>query len=63
MQIDDLIDKLQAVRKAEGNIEVTCTACLRPDGDGTAGEPFESTVENFKVHKMPGVGKVVRLYL
>jgi hypothetical protein len=69
MKIDAVIEQLQAIRKAEGNIEVTCTAALLPDGFSVKGNPqlpdvYESTVENVMVLDEPkgNLKKRVRLY-
>lgn len=69
MQIDDVIEQLQAIRETEGNIEVTCTAATLPDGYSSKNLPnlpdvYESTVEHFQVLKEPkgSLKKRVRLY-
>lgn len=64
MFIDDVIEELLRIRKAEGNIQVTCTGSFLPDGHGGAiPAVFETTVENFQVGEHPTIGKRVRLYL
>lgn len=69
VRIDDVIEKLQAIRKAEGNIEVTCTAATLPDGYSVKNLPdfpdvYESTVESFQLLTEPkgNLEKRVRLY-
>ena len=51
----------------EGDIEVTCTGCVRNDGvDGTDildGLPFETTVENLQFNDHETIGRTVRLWM
>ena len=71
MKIDQLIEKLRIIRKAHGNIEVTCTGSVLQDNCGTSfgglpgsGDVFETTVENLIVNEShPQHGKAVRLWL
>lgn len=65
MLISELIEELERIKSKEGDIQVTCTACLDPDSDmgGVDGKPFESTVENLVVGSHPKIGKRVRFYL
>ena len=71
MIISKLIEQLQEIKDREGDIEVTTTGSLIPDGQDAAGNDnaniplaFESTVETLIVQK-PGGNfdkKRVRLY-
>jgi len=69
MRIDDVIAELRRIRKAEGNIEVTCTgSLLREDENGRSvttnvnkGDVFETTADNLIVHTHPTIGKCVRV--
>lgn len=65
MKISELIEYLQMTKDEEGDIEVTCTGCLQPDGWGLDGMPFESTVENFQICESEngGLNKRVRLWM
>ncbi len=49
MKISELIEQLQAVKKREGNIEVTCTGSFLPDQFCPLPDVFETTVENLTV--------------
>ena len=62
MTITDLIEKLNQIKKTEGDIEVTCTHSLRNPEPGDK-DIFETTVENTEVHDHPTVGRCVRLWL
>ena len=70
MKVDKLIEELNRVRKEHGNIEVTCTGSLLPDGyrlyaDGSysPADVFETTVEKLIVNEFhPRHEKAVRLF-
>jgi hypothetical protein len=64
MKITDLIERLNEIKDQEGDVEVTCTACLQPDGLNIDGAPYESTVENFVMQEPSEEwnNKRVRLY-
>ena len=63
MKIDELIERLQEVKRTEGNIEVTTTGSLQADGDGPMGtDAFETTVENLQVGTWKiGVGQDAKI--
>lgn len=65
MKISEMIEELEKIKSREGDIQVTCTACL--DGDDydnrLDGKPFESTADNLVVGSHPKIGKRVRIYL
>lgn len=63
MKIEQVICELKGILEREGNVEVTCTAALRPDDEGPLPEVFESTVENFEIRDGGKLGKRLRLYL
>lgn len=68
MKISKVIERLEQVKKAEGDIEVTGTSSFLPDGysrdDGPIADVFESTIENFViVNDSSGLGRRVRLFL
>lgn len=52
MEIDQLIEELQRIRKREGNIEVTCMHSLNDEGaDLIFPNHYETTVENLIVNE------------
>jgi hypothetical protein len=59
MIISDLIEQLEKIKKEEGDIQVTCTHSLLPEGQ----DIFETTVENLIMSDNPKIGKSVRLWL
>lgn len=66
MKISQLIEALEAVKEEHGDIKVTCTHSVLPDGHGKIKElpdVFETTVENLIVGKHKTIGKKVRLWL
>lgn len=64
MKISRLIKELQAIKKKEGDIEVTCTGSTIPDRKEWDTDVFESTVENLIVNrKHPAHGKAVRIWM
>jgi len=66
MLISQLVEALNKCKAKEGDIEVTCTGAVVPDGFSTGAGPdvFESTVETLKVlRETKGtLDKRVRLY-
>lgn len=64
MKVSSLIKKLQKVKEVYGDIEVTCTGSLLPDGSGgTPPDVFETTVENFEFFDGGRLGRRVRLFM
>ena len=70
MLIDDIMAELERVKVEHGNIEVTCTGSLLPDGYSrtpmNGGDIYETTIENFRVFEVGDKGldfKRVRVYL
>jgi hypothetical protein len=73
MKISRLIEQLENIKKAQGDIEVTCTGSLLPDGYSASfgdvsevgpSDIFETTVENIVVRNdSSDLGHRVRLYL
>lgn len=70
MKINQLIEELERIREAQGNIEVTTTVSLLQDGYEMEGGPvadvFETNVENPMVRVQSGSSNLwlrVRLYL
>ena len=68
--IDDMIEKLQDVKKEHGNLTVTCTGSLLADGYRIGGgniiDVFESTADNVIVDETPHKSfgeKHVRIYM
>jgi hypothetical protein len=59
MKISQLIEELKKRKKEYGDIQVTCTHSLLPEGE----DVFETTVETFRITNNPKIGKAVRLYL
>jgi len=68
MKISKLIEVLRRTQLNHGDIEVTCTGALLPDGYSRSdleslSEVFETTVENIKLIEEGSLGKRIRLYL
>lgn len=67
MIISKLQEELERIRQKEGDIEVTCTGSLLPDGECREcgkGDVFETTLENLIVNRNhPRHGKAVRVWM
>lgn len=69
MKISEAIENLERIKSAQGDIEVTVTGCLLPDGYSLTDcknipDVFETTLENFVVTRdSSSLGTRVRLYL
>lgn len=65
MKISKLIEELERIKAAQGDIEVTCTGSTFPDNHGGAiPDVFETTVENLVVRNDSSrLGHRVRLWL
>lgn len=65
MKISRLIEQLEKVKSQHGDVEVTMTATLWPEGSTVNDEAFESTVETVRIVDADnGVfkGKRLKLY-
>jgi hypothetical protein len=64
MKISKLIENLRRQQFLVGDVEVTCTGSLLPDGNNGLADVFETTVENIKVVENDETfGTHLRLYL
>jgi len=64
MKISELMKELKKMQENVGDVEVTCTASLLPDGyGGVIPDVFESTVENLRLEANVAFRTHVRIYM